>query len=91
MDELSWFVESRCIERPKIEHSSTQHMHSCSVLLEACRARNRAIKEFLERTKQGQQGILTGDAPLAVVFAGAATEAFINEFDLLAFFGPLVT
>src|SRR5260370_36562808 len=73
-------IERCCDEKVPIQHGSTQVMHACQVLLGACRARNRALKERTERAKRGEQGILTDDAIVAILLAAAATEAFINEF-----------
>jgi hypothetical protein len=55
-------------------------MHACQVLLGACRARNRALKEKAEREKRGELGVLTDDSIVAILLAAAAAEAFINEF-----------
>jgi uncharacterized protein YutE (UPF0331/DUF86 family) len=67
-------------ERPPIEHSSIMHFHSMTILLIAFKARNRARKEFTERSARGDRSMLTTDAIIALVVAAAAAEAFINEF-----------
>jgi hypothetical protein len=61
-------------------HSSTQHFHALQLLVTACRARNRAIKEETEKRTAGETNPMVSDAAVAVVLAAAATEAFINEF-----------
>jgi hypothetical protein len=78
--EILKFIERCCDEKVSVEHSSVQVMHWCQVLLGACRARNRALKERTKRAERGEQGILTDDSIVAVLLAAASTEAFINEF-----------
>lgn len=50
------------------------------MLFIAYRARNRAVREYKDRTASGDQGVLPVDAVNAIVTAAAAAEAFINEF-----------
>jgi hypothetical protein len=66
--------------RPPIRHASTQHFHALQLLVTACRARNRAIRDEAEHRAKGEVIIMVSDATVAVVLAAAATEAFINEF-----------
>jgi hypothetical protein len=74
-------VERCCaIERPPITHGSTLHFHALQLLVTACRARNRAIKDEAEHRAKGEAIVMVSDATAAVVLAAAATEAFINEF-----------
>jgi len=70
---------NRCEERPVPQYGSLIQFHARTILLMACRARNRAIKSHADRTGAGEVGVLTDDAIGAIVMAAAAAEAFINE------------
>lgn len=70
---------NRCEERPVPQYGSLIQFHARTILLMACRARNRAIKSHADRTGAGEVGVLTDDAIAAIVMAAAAAEAFINE------------
>jgi hypothetical protein len=69
----------RCEERPTPQYRSLIQFHARTILLMACRARNRTIKSYADRTAAGEVGVLTDDAITAIVMAAAAAEAFINE------------
>lgn len=72
-------IISRCEKRPVPEYGSHIEFHAGTILLVAYQARNRAIKEYADRTASGEVGVLTDDAITAIVLAAAAAEAFVNE------------
>ena len=56
------------------------NFHAGTVLLTACRMRNRVIAEENVKRAAGDTLIMLPDATAAVVLAAAASEAFVNEF-----------
>lgn len=72
-------IISGCEKRPVPQYGSGISSHAATILSVACRARNRAIKEYTDRTAAGEVGVLTDDAITAIVLAAAAAEAFVNE------------
>jgi len=72
-------IVRRCEERSAPEYGSLVHFHAGTILLVACRARNRAVKSYADRTAAGEPGVLADDAITAIVMAAAAAEAFVNE------------
>jgi len=81
---LAWQrrVLDRCCaaKRPAIAHGNQVNFHAGTVMLTACRMRNRVIGEDSQKRATGEKLILLHDATATVMLSAAAGEAFINEF-----------
>jgi len=75
-------VDACCTVRPSIKHGSVLHFHAIQLLVTACRARNRAIKEENEKRAKGEDIVFVSDTTVAVVlccrFSSARTRMTSN-------------